>query len=456
MATLPAAKFCQCEAPGFCRYWEREQTEREWNICQGNCPAQQRLNYYEHWEQAKQYRRQNDAMAHPGFFRRVKNFSKAIVRHVKDKRRKTPTALVKRRLAICSTCRYNVGGVCRDQRCGCQVKHKARWLSEQCPQKKWPNDESEEEVERKNGQAPMTFVDDPNHPDQGKRLRAKSEPSPPDSLLFNSDKKPDGLRDIFQAGAAFLICSGPSLDKCDLSVLNEPGMLTMAVNNAAVADPVRRARHRVNLWTCVDSPGSFCEQIWLDPGIWKFVPEQLRDARIAFGTEDGRIETIDKLVKQCPSILYYRREADFWPETFLYSSRICWGNPDNWRDPLGLPGARSVMFVALRILFHLGVRMVYLLGCDFRMSRDSRNYAFEQYRSKGAVESNNHKYNVLNARFAALLPYFEKERFRIFNCTPNSGLRVFPHVDYEQAVASVTSGFPKWVVTEGRYERKKK
>ena len=155
-------------------------------------------------------------------------------------------------------------------------------------------------------------------------------------------------------------------------------------------------------------------------------------------------------------MLYYLRRDDFWPETFLYSTEIAAGNPDNWADPLDNKGARSVMLVAIRLLFHLGVRTIYLLGCDFRMEHGGRNYAFDQWRSDKAVDSNNRKYDVLNDRLAALLPYFKKEGLQIVNCTPDSGLRVFPFVEYEKAVAAVRDGFPQWVVTEGRYERKKK
>src|SRR5262245_955195 len=73
------------------------------------------------------------------------------------------------------------------------------------------------------------------------------------------------LHEMYAGQAAFLVCSGPSLADYDLGRLNERGILTMAVNNAA-------SLVRPNLWVSVDDPRNFLEAIWRDPGILKFVP----------------------------------------------------------------------------------------------------------------------------------------------------------------------------------------
>lgn len=87
----------------------------------------------------------------------------------------------------------------------------------------------------------------------------------PAPMLFTRDGHNVFLGDTYRGHAAFLLCSGPSLVCHDLSRLNERGVLTMALNNAAVV-------HRPQLWCSVDDPGHFCDAIWYDPGILKFVP----------------------------------------------------------------------------------------------------------------------------------------------------------------------------------------
>jgi len=114
------------------------------------------------------------------------------------------------------------------------------------------------------------------------------------------------------------------------------------------------------------------------------------------------------------------------------------------------------MLAGLRILFYLGVRTLYLLGCDFKMQHGTANYAFEQDRSRSSVNGNNKTFDALNTRFRELLPSFEREGFRVFNCTPNSGLTAFPSMRYEDAIDSALRKFPRQIVTAGMYDRKQR
>ena len=168
---------------------------------------------------------------------------------------------------------------------------------------------------------------------------------------------------------------------------------------------------------------------------------------------DGRLGPSREVVGDMPGVLGYRRNEDFVAQQWLYEDTFNWGNQAKRVDAHGNSGSRSVMYVALRLMFYLGVRRLYLLGCDFRMETGKANYAFPQDRSDASVRSNNRTYQVLNSRLGQLLPYFEREDYRVFNCTPQSGLKVFPHVPYEDALAEVCGAFPKRIVTAGMYDR---
>jgi hypothetical protein len=92
------------------------------------------------------------------------------------------------------------------------------------------------------------------------------------------------------------------------------------------------------------------------------------------------------------------------------------------------------MLVALKVLFVLGFRRVFLLGCDFRMRYGESNYAFPQERTRRIVRHNNQTYRVLNDWLSWLRPEFERERFEVRNCTPRSGLHAFPCLSFQAAL----------------------
>ncbi|MCZ2344475.1 MAG: hypothetical protein LC104_22165 [Bacteroidales bacterium] len=156
-------------------------------------------------------------------------------------------------------------------------------------------------------------------------------------------------------------------------------------------------------------------------------------------------------VGDMPGVFGFRRNEQFVAEQWLYESTFNWGHHSQRRDAYGHKGSRSVFYVALRLLFFLGVRTVYLLGCDFRMEIGRANYAFDQDRTPASIRGNNATYRILNARLRHLLPYFEKEGFRVFNCTPNSGLTVFPAREYHEALDHATNHISRHLNTTGMY-----
>ncbi|MCA9089937.1 MAG: hypothetical protein KDA90_15050 [Planctomycetaceae bacterium] len=268
----------------------------------------------------------------------------------------------------------------------------------------------------------------------------------PAPMLFTRDGHNVFLGDMHRGRAAFLICSGPSLRTQDLTPLQERGFLTMAVNNAATII-------RPNLWCSVDDPRNFCDVIWRDPGILKFVPLCHMEKPFSVRDEQGALVDSRERVGDMPGVFGFRRNEAFVAEQFLTEDTFNWGNHGNRTDALGHKGSRSVMLPALRLLYFLGIRQVYLLGCDFRMDPGTSNYAFEQDRSLSSVRGNNQTYRVLNSRFRQLLPRFEAAGFHVSNCTPDSGLTAFPMLDYEEAIRAVRETMPQRVITANMYDR---
>lgn len=271
----------------------------------------------------------------------------------------------------------------------------------------------------------------------------------PAPMLFSRDGHNVFLGDMYRGGHAFLICGGPSLTTHDLSLLQQRGIITCAVNNAATIV-------RSNLWISVDDPGNFSDSIWRDPAITKFVPLCHMEKPFSERNDAGELIPSRELVGDMPAVFGFRRNEAFVAEQYLYEDTINWGNHGQRTDAYGIRGCRSVMLAAIRLLFHLGIRSIYLLGCDFKMQYGANNYAFPQDRSRASVNGNNKTFEALDVRFAKLLPYFAQENLSVYNCTPGSMLTAFPHLEYGSAISKALATFPKSANTVGMYDRKQK
>lgn len=242
-------------------------------------------------------------------------------------------------------------------------------------------------------------------------------------MFFSREGAEINLSGQFKGSSAFLICNGPSFVKLNRDLLNLPGIMTLGVNNGAKT-------FRPNFWICVDDPSRFLKSIWLDPKIIKFIP-QAHFEKTIFDNE--KWEPTNIKTGECPNVIGYRRNEKFVASRFLEETHLNWGNSKE------NGGGRSVMLPALRILFILGFRKVYLLGCDFKMS-DTYAYHFDETRGSGAVNCNNSTYDRLKEEYLPQLkPYFDQEGFQIFNCNPDSNLKVFPFISFDDAIKEATS-----------------
>lgn len=271
----------------------------------------------------------------------------------------------------------------------------------------------------------------------------------PPPMLFTRDGHNVFLGDMYRGHTAFLLCGGPSLPTHDLTKLQQRGLLTCAINNTATV-------FRPHLWVSVDPPGHFCDAIWYDPEIMKFVPLCHMEKTFMVRGEDDTLVPSTHVVGDMPAVFGYRRNEDFNANQWLYEDTFNWGNHSAKVDAYGNKGSRSVFYIALRLMFYLGIRRLFLLGCDFRMEKGKQNYAFEQDRTAAAVRGNNSSYHIMNVRLKHLVPSFKKEGYQIFNCTPDSGLTVFPYMSFDEAVAIAREIMPKQINTVGMYDREQR
>ncbi len=277
-----------------------------------------------------------------------------------------------------------------------------------------------------------------------KRIKPTKHPPYVSFIEDHHGRPTDALDGLYPDGTAFLVCGGPSTRKLDWKSLQQPGVLTASLNNApcSMAHGTKAPANmfRPNLWFSVDEPQHFNEAIFKDPGITKFLKTKYRKTG-RLRTKDGKHWDKQKTTPQgCSDIWYYRHAKSFAIDDFLEIPEPTWFTQPN----------RSVMFVAMRILFYLGIRRLYLIGCDFHQNtKDS--YGFDDPMPSSRATFNTNKFERVNDIFCKLRPHFEQYGFQVLNCTPGGKLDAFDRVPLNVAIADATSEIPEKIETRGLY-----
>lgn len=297
----------------------------------------------------------------------------------------------------------------------------------------------------------------------------------PTGMIVNRRDEPVDLADFFGGATAFAVLGGPSARDLPLLELGKRGCLIFSTNNCPAMLP---APLRPHVWIHTDPTHKFHDSLWHDPAVLKFtpvkeweawapVPKSPEDLQRLRGIKrkglrrrqaDGVLEFLpERMAKQCPAVLGYHRNSTFAPERWLYEPSINRGNDrksacgENGQKGNGWPHTINTMFSLVRLAFYLGIKRLYLVGCDFRMTRE-RQYGFDQSKHAGGVASNNLAYTSMCVMFDALRPKFQAAGFEVINTNRSSGLWSFPFADFADAVKDATGGLEQVLDTKGWYD----
>lgn len=92
----------------------------------------------------------------PTLLKKAANFATALIKHTADGLERLPEDQYLERLSVCqgtgdtSPCEafHPETAICRDWRCGCSLRKKAHWRSEDCPRGHWPDVSLPQQQER--------------------------------------------------------------------------------------------------------------------------------------------------------------------------------------------------------------------------------------------------------------------------------------------------------------------
>jgi len=221
------------------------------------------------------------------------------------------------------------------------------------------------------------------------------------------------IQDTMRNATAMLVGGAPSLKEQPVDLLNQRGILTMAMNNAGL-------HFRPSMWSSGDHPACYEPRLLLDATIMKFAP-------ISY----AEVEVCKRKYREMPNTYFYIPEANVPWDEYLAARR-------------GVPWYNNTLFVSIHILYMLGIRRIILAGSDFGFGKDGNMYAHSTQLGDLERKWNLDLYNSLVRELRMLRPMFERAGLTLMDCSKNSRVaQVYKHITLEDAVKYCLEGFPE-------------
>ncbi|MGD9725484.1 MAG: hypothetical protein AB7V39_03710 [Nitrospiraceae bacterium] len=209
----------------------------------------------------------------------------------------------------------------------------------------------------------------------------------PSNILMMTD-----LANAFLGQTLFIIGGHPSINDMPLGLLNQPGILTMALNNATYAFP------KPTFWLTADKPNCYSGHSFHRADIIKF-------SRLDTSLEHPNGSARE--LRTFPNLYFY----EVAPDRYTPSNFFTEGVPLVWW--------KSVFPIALQLAWRLGFRQIYLVGCAFWSTKDS-HYAWASQLTNAQRAYSQVTYNEDVERLATLTPFFGAAGLEVVSCTENS------------------------------------
>ena len=236
----------------------------------------------------------------------------------------------------------------------------------------------------------------------------------PDGMQRTTD-----LRDIYHGSTAILVGGAPSLREQPHQLLEQRGVLTMAINNAGLII-------RPTLFIAGDHPDCYDPVLLTDPTIMKFGPLTWADTNTTIHIKGRKFYSF-------PNMYFY-----------MPTDKVPWD--EYLADRTEVPWYNNTLLTSIHVLYMLGIRRIILAGSDF-MSGKNSDYAHGQVLGGLEKKWNLDLYNHLVKELRLLKPIFDKAGLELMDSSKNSRLtQVYQHITLEAAVAMALEGFPKSTV----------
>lgn len=229
----------------------------------------------------------------------------------------------------------------------------------------------------------------------------------PQRWMHNVHAQPDDHK------PAFLLGRGWSLTPDKRQRIADSGIPAMAINDYPKDGPTPR------YWVSGDHAGFYSNRIWDDPSVMKF--SSIGQVKAHRPREDA-YEAM-RFSTDAPNTHFFHSVNDLMEnESWLHVPFIGWGTslhgPNTPKQFHDSGSGRSSMLLGLRLLWHLGYRKVYLVGCDCTPHHHpAPNY-----------------WKVLFHYIDQLKPTFDRFCYNVYQTNPDSHLRTFDFINFDDVV----------------------
>jgi len=210
---------------------------------------------------------------------------------------------------------------------------------------------------------------------------------------------------------AILVCGGPSLNKIDISSLRGAGKVIFGMNNTY-------PKVYPNIWLGMDDPSCYNRHLVYEPFMKIF-----RGGYHKRWTEDG------KFLRDLYNV-YFADVGNTTKDWFQIFDKI------NIKDKDTFTWTGNSFSIALNIIFYMGFKDIYLVGCDF--STEESHYHNTVELSKKELKHNNHLYKHLNKYLKWMYAQAKIHKINIYSASPLSMINDYlPFVTLEELNTSI-------------------
>ena len=199
------------------------------------------------------------------------------------------------------------------------------------------------------------------------------------------------LDDMYKAGTVMLFGGAPTIKDLPLDRLREKGVISAAINNAAV-------HFRPQLWFSGDNPQCYAQEILRDAAIMKFAPQWHMETQVS-----GRP------YKTYPNMVFYI------PDRSIPISDMLTPNKNT-------PWLGNTLSTAIAVLYFVGFRKIILCGCDFEPAADGSMYAHPDTLTDQEKRANLRLYQHQVEFLISLKPVLKSAGLTLMDCSSKTKL----------------------------------
>jgi hypothetical protein len=265
-----------------------------------------------------------------------------------------------------------------------------------------------------------------------KKIRAQA-------LHKKSVSKIDSLKKN-ESGACFILASGPSILKQDLTLLE--GMDVIAVSHFHVHPDIKKIKPKYHVLAPFHKPFDFSDaKKYFDDFKKSYDPKEVE---IFLGYRPYKF-SFQNFLKQTSEYNDYNFETIDYTNSSQLDEDNC--NHDEVWDIFQKPfECRTVIYSAIQLAYNLGYKEIYLLGCD-------HDYIFTKGREKGnrfynddnGIDDSKHldafdmekwflEYYMRWKQYRLMRTFLKSKNVRIYNATHGGYLDVFKRKKYEEVI----------------------